>query len=97
MLFGLVQEAKEVTPELLRVEAHSKVLYAQITVRVDKRSKEHVSTSPPATFDTKIPYRRVTPPIPIGVLVRKAQPAELAPKFRAYCLARRTCRAQGRR
>ena len=42
MLFGLVQEAKEITPELLRVEAHSKVLHAQNTTRVDERGEERV-------------------------------------------------------
>src|SRR5574338_1549290 len=41
-LRGFVQEAKEVTPELLWVEAHSEVVYAQSTVRGDRRGEERV-------------------------------------------------------
>ena len=39
---GLVHEAKEITPELLRVEAHSEVLYAQSALPVDNRGEERV-------------------------------------------------------
>src|SRR5215467_3900745 len=51
MLLGLVQEANEVTPELLLVETHAKILYAQHTLRVDKRGEEGV-------VDIAVPFWR---------------------------------------
>ncbi len=45
------------------------------------------STSPLAVFDTKMPYRLVTSRMAVGLPVRKAQPAGLAPKLLAYCFS----------
>src|SRR5262245_47979198 len=45
MLFGFFHKVKEVTPELLWVEAHPEILHAQRTVPINERGEESVVDS----------------------------------------------------
>ena len=98
MLFGFVQEAEKVTPELLQVEPNAKILYAQDAIGVYERRQQGVVDvavrrllrDDPVFPSNLMDDRRITgkkrPALQIGAEIL----AHIASALRA-------CRAPGRR